>query len=212
MLDRFHIRGVLVRCSLLLIVIGCSDERDSSSSSQPATNGFSSLCYVCHGSSDNPAPPRDASGHTETSFTGVGAHQSHVMESDISAAFGCEACHTVPTTAAHATEKPTKVVFGSLAKTGDLSPVWNGTSCGNTYCHGSSLSGGTLKTPTWITVDGTQAACGTCHGFPPESHLSFPGTWGNRCNECHSATIAGPDSQTITNKAKHINGVVDFDE
>ena len=25
--------------------------------------------------------------------------------------------------------------------------------------------------PTWNKVDGTQAACGTCHGLPPRGHM-----------------------------------------
>jgi predicted CxxxxCH...CXXCH cytochrome family protein len=65
------------------------------------------------------------------------------------------------------------------------------------------LPGGTNTTPRWTTVDGTQAACGTCHGLPPAApHVAIA-----QCDLCHGAVV-GP-GPSITTPALHINGIVE---
>jgi predicted CxxxxCH...CXXCH cytochrome family protein len=111
----------------------------------------------------------------------------------------CAECHTQPTTMNHA-NGTVGMVWGALSRTGGLSPTWSGTSCSNTYCHGSSLtaSGGTNKVPSW-TGGAAQAACGTCHGNPPPA----PHVQNTACGTCH----AGYTSTTV-NGAVHIDGVL----
>ena len=166
-------------------------------------------CFSCHGSgSNNNAPPQDTSGHTSTSFTGVGAHQRH-MTTMISANVSCVECHVVPSQIIdpghNDTALPAEITFGSLARTGNLSPVWNGTTCTNTYCHGQ-FAGGLGFDPTWTTVNGTQGACGTCHARPPNSgrhriddHDGLP------CASCHGSFY----SNNTVRIADHINGIKD---
>jgi predicted CxxxxCH...CXXCH cytochrome family protein len=89
------------------------------------------------------------------------------------------------------------VTFGAAAKRDSAIPVWNGTTCSNVYCHGGTLSGGTVAAPSW-TGPG-QVACGSCHGLPPTlSHTSSPD-----CAGCH-----GYDAGTF-DAALHLNGTVD---
>jgi predicted CxxxxCH...CXXCH cytochrome family protein len=164
-------------------------------------------CYSCHGSgSSNNAPPRDTSGNTATSFIGVGAHQKH-MTTTISANVTCVECHTVPnqiTSPGHNdTALPAEVVFGILATTGTANPVWNGSTCANTYCHGE-FTGGLGVNPTWTTVNGTQAACGTCHARPPQTGRHQLDEHENlSCSACHGANY----SSTTVRIADHINGL-----
>ena len=61
--------------------------------------------------------------------------------------------------------------------------------------------GGLNTTPDWTVVDGTQDACGTCHGLPPD----YPHVDRADCESCHPD--AGP-GQTITTAAQHIDGTV----
>lgn len=207
----------LALSAFAFLLFACAEPRKDNlvSSKNQLVGGYPTLCHTCHGSADGPAPPRDASGHTSTSFRGVGAHQTHVNESATSLGFSCETCHIVPTTIDHAIERPPILTFGSFAKLGGITPVWNGMTCQYSYCHGGGimpgeyiLTGGSNNEPNWTTVDGTQAACGTCHGIPPNSHFA---EWVDRCPTCHTHTTSDPaHPHFITNKAFHINGVLDF--
>ncbi len=49
-------------------------------------------CTLCHGSSDNMAPPRDTQGNTSETALGVGRHQFHVADKK----YTCLLCHAVP--------------------------------------------------------------------------------------------------------------------
>ncbi len=156
-------------------------------------------CKSCHGDATSAAPPQDTAGNTATTARTVGAHRSHLGPSTWHAEVPCATCHTVPTTVGdvgHIDLAPAEVLFTGVANAGAVTSSFNGTSCG-TYCHGQTLASGTNKTPSWTTVDGTQAACGTCHGNPP----ALPHPQNAQCATCHIDITAQPQ--------KHIDGVLD---
>jgi predicted CxxxxCH...CXXCH cytochrome family protein len=172
-------------------------------------------CNSCHGSAGSNAPPTDTVGNTATTFMGVGAHQKH-LGATISAPIACTQCHTVPDTIGAAGHKdtplPAELTFGALASSAGAVPSWNHTAatCA-TYCHGATLGGGgTNKAPKWTKVDGTQAACGTCHGVSPttarhpsvfEDHMWM----GKNCTHCHGGET-NTTGTAILNPAVHVNG------
>jgi len=82
--------------------------------------------------------------------------------------------------------------------------MWDGATCSGVYCHGAVLQpGGSNNHPTWTTVDGTQAACGTCHGLPPGgTHPSSS----SQCETCHGEVIAA--GHVFLRPELHIDGVV----
>ena len=166
-------------------------------------------CTDCHGSDLNPAPPKSVEGLTATTEVGVGAHQAHLADGPLRAAVACGECHVVPERAdapGHLGPLPAEVTFGALAKTGGLEPTWDrgSNTCSNVYCHGETVPGGTNTTPDWTVVDGTQAACGTCHGFPPPA----PHTDRTDCYVCHGETV-NQDGTIAWANGTHINGTVD---
>lgn len=169
-------------------------------------------CTACHGDAaaaagaGSPAPPRDLAGNTSTSFIGVGAHRTHVEKN-----VPCSECHLVPATLASTGHRDdgddrAEVRFGPLARADGTDAQFNGLTCA-TYCHGGSASirGGTLTTPTWTVAEGSegsQTACGTCHGLPPPA--PHPATPPTGCGGCHPFSGLLP-----LNPALHINGVVE---
>jgi predicted CxxxxCH...CXXCH cytochrome family protein len=168
-----------------------------------------SNCNVCHGNADNAAPPMDLDGSSDTTKVTVGAHQSHLkVPAGIFAPVSCTSCHTVP----GSTTDPThidgviEVAFHGNALAAGAVPSWDeGTAkCSGTYCHGATIGGGTLTTPKWTQVDGTQVACGTCHSVPPPA--PHPAT-DLDCMVCHAATM-GPN-ETVAHPENHVNGQVD---
>jgi predicted CxxxxCH...CXXCH cytochrome family protein len=167
----------------------------------------------CHGGLQGSAPPVSAHGATATADVGVGAHQTHVNPGPFRRAVACEECHIVPATvesAGHIDKDRADVVFGGLATAGGAKPTWNGVSCSATYCHGGTLSGGSNPSPQWTKVDGTQAACGTCHGLPPPTASGHPPVTGSipaACAACHPGTVR-PDGTLDLPGGQHIDGVV----
>jgi len=166
-------------------------------------------CNGCHGNDLNAAPPRDTSGGMDTSLTGVGAHQSHMRLADWRAAVLCEDCHTVPTSfldVGHLdTALPAELTFGVRASLDGATPDWNGTSCQSTYCHGATLdASGSNTTPTWINVEAGEAACGTCHGAPPQTG-GHPQR--SDCGTCHPTMDA---AGAFTAPARHMDGTLDL--
>jgi predicted CxxxxCH...CXXCH cytochrome family protein len=166
-------------------------------------------CNACHGSKDNPAPPRDVAGRTDPSFIGVGAHQTHVREGSVARAFDCSECHVAPKSVndlGHIdTDLPAEVAFGPLAKTGGAAPAWEHASatCQNTYCHGT-FKGGSPAAPVWTKVGKGEAACGTCHALPPAS----PHPQVKLCSLCHNGIAT--DDPKIIGRNLHLNGKVDL--
>jgi predicted CxxxxCH...CXXCH cytochrome family protein len=162
----------------------------------------------CHGGTENLAPPLDTMGHDDPTTKAVGAHQTHMSGGMGSAPVACDSCHVVPASVDEPGHRdhplPAYVRFHGVSLTSNASPVWdeNAATCANTYCHGKGLTGGSNTTPTWTKVDGTQAACGTCHGMPPAA----PHVQNARCELCHAPT-AGPN-KTIANPATHVDGIL----
>jgi len=162
-------------------------------------------CSTCHGNADNPAPPLDTHGDDATTLVTVGAHQSHVTgQAGLSSRLHCTDCHVQPAAVSdpdHLGPPPAEIEFGALASAAGAQPGWDrgSATCSSTYCHGATLPGGSVPTPIWTIVDGSQEACGACHGVPPPApHVQL-----TSCGVCHSATAVG---STIAHPEKHING------
>lgn len=201
--------------SLLCMVLfwGCKDFKRDESSSNNYNQSPILGCTDCHGNEEtgNPAPPRDTQGRTSTSEVTVGAHQSHLGPSDWRSGISCEECHRVPTAVndpGHIDGGPAELTWGSLATSGDASPVWDrvAATCDGVYCHGGTLGpGGSNTSPSWTQVDGSQAACGTCHGLPPAP----PHPQGTACADCHGEVVDA--SGNFVNPDLHINGRVEVE-
>jgi predicted CxxxxCH...CXXCH cytochrome family protein len=175
---------------------------------------FDSGCTACHGR-DNPAPPRGLQGETTTSASGVGAHQAHLAGSSRARAVTCEECHLVPERVlepGHVDSfAPVEVTFSGAATAFGASPSFTGGKCSNTACHGGSFpvrghdSGGTLTTPAWTVVDGSQATCGSCHGLPPPRPHPYHS---EDCGRCHENVSL--DGKTFLRPELHVDGIVTF--
>ena len=166
-------------------------------------------CSSCHGNSANAAPPVSIEGATSTSARGVGAHQSHLVDGNIHKALACSECHVVPDTVeadGHIDPLPAELTFGDLATTNGVEPAWDPEAlrCSNVYCHGATVKGGRHKEPLWTVVDGSQASCDSCHGFPPPD----PHPRSTDCAQCHSGTVTELGTVDVAS-GLHINGTVD---
>jgi predicted CxxxxCH...CXXCH cytochrome family protein len=173
-------------------------------------------CTMCHGGTDNAtgAPPATTWGHADDPVR-AGAHTSHVTASTLAPAFDCGVCHVKPVDAlasGHIDGDTASVAFAGLATTTGVAPSWDraAATCASTYCHGATLSGGTNTQPSWTTVDGSQAACGTCHGIPPS--VLHPAVTGgpSACNPCHPATVDASGAVIPPSAGgKHLDGLVE---
>jgi predicted CxxxxCH...CXXCH cytochrome family protein len=178
-------------------------------------------CGVCHGSAANPAPPKDLKGHTQTTYPGVGAHQSHLASSTWHLPVSCDQCHPMPKIPSYDPAVPTHmsgaadIVWGPVAKQGAYDT--SARRCSGTYCHGGTMlpdtpGASTTRAPDWIKVDGTQAKCGqACHSLPPGGYHS-PST---SCPTCHGPVISQfdplkPDAAVWANAALHVDGKIDL--
>lgn len=172
-------------------------------------------CDACH-STATTSPFNSMAGATSPSDSKVGAHVKHLSAFAQTAAHSdnivCTECHVVPVSAAvSGTHRngSNDIVFGLLAKTGSLMPTYTAATgvCANTYCHGTTLTGGTNKSPVWNQSDYLNAAgCGTCHGFPPAT-TTHSGVTPALCITCHSHVNA--TGTGFTDQRKHVNGVID---
>jgi predicted CxxxxCH...CXXCH cytochrome family protein len=77
------------------------------------------------------------------------------------------------------------------------SPIWNGTACSNTYCHGAFKNGATAAM-TWATD--VALTCASCHGSPPGG--THPAN--SNCGGCHAGYTS-----TSVNKVTHLNGALE---
>jgi hypothetical protein len=188
-------------------------------------------CNTCHGSYQNPdriAPPKSVAGDTSTTVPGVGAHTVHSYENALSINYSCAQCHPFQTSSdenfvfAHADGTPAEMQFGDIAEMMSTNPSYSfeENTCQNSYCHGNfefkredaasnaqfayedSVIVGNNFSPVWNQVDGSQAACGTCHGLPPTGHSGDYDKTG--CANCHNSVVDGEGN--IIDKMKHING------
>ncbi len=198
-------RIVVAACGLVgSFFLGCEKDR-LADGLPPEIN-----CSTCHGSPENPAPPVSLSGSKDTTDPGVGAHKSHVREGAISRKIECTECHLVPESVdadGHVDDAlPAEITWGELATTEGLDPVWDRENerCSSTYCHGASLSGGSNTEPKWTVVDGTQKACGTCHGNPPP----YPHPDRRYCHTCHGETVTANGTIDVAG-GHHLDGELD---
>ena len=77
-----------------------------------------------------------------------------------------------------------------------------------TYCHGSSLNGGSILAPRWSITDGTQAACGACHGVPPVGGgHPFVSSALTGCAVCHPDTMNANGTLNVAG-GRHVDGVI----
>jgi len=193
---------MLLVSTLIPILSACSDESP--------VKCTEANCSRCHGSDGDPAPPPDTAGRQGTDSITVGAHASHLEPSDWHAPISCTECHVVPACLddpGHIdTDAPAEITWGSLATSRGASPSFDRSAgtCSGVYCHGSTLTGGTLEGPTWTVVDSTQDACGTCHGLPPDP--PHPST--SACSTCHASVIDA--SMSFIDPSLHVNGSPDF--
>ena len=166
---------------------------------------LANACNACHGTRPDGAPPPDLDGNVDTAIAGVGSHDRHLLAGDTHGAVACNECHVVPDSAdapGHMdSERPAEITFGDLASSSGASPAYDfeDKTCGNTYCHGSTL-------PVWTEPRSSADACGTCHGLPPAA----PHPAQDDCSSCHGSVIAADG--TINNPDLHINGEVDVGE
>ncbi|NOG46076.1 MAG: cytochrome c3 family protein [Calditrichaeota bacterium] len=200
----------------------CHTQNDNPLASGPEA------CNTCHGSINNPAPPKDLAKNELTSFIGVGAHQAHFDTTFTTAFIGdCKLCHSEPEILNHPGHIDDNTQFAEMvfdqfvSDSGNVNPTWDHESatCSNVYCHGAFTFEKANSTNSWIyigddisgknpnmvwnDVGSGQADCGTCHGLPPAGHLQ-----NTACEACHNS-VAGP-GLTIINKSLHINGKIDL--
>ncbi len=187
------------------------DQTDGDTGDTPVSDIDSTelTCWVCHGSKNNPAPPRALNGASDTLSPSVGAHQAHLKSQDRPwhRQVLCDDCHLVPSHYADEghidSALPAELTWSATALADGASPEFNGRQCSNTYCHGATLQpGGLNTTPQWTQVDGSQVFCGTCHGLPPRG--THPQE--TQCSYCHSPVV--DESLSFINPELHINGVV----
>ena len=190
---------------------GCVGQIDSPATNQdvrpPNADPQAGCAIACHGADTNGAPPKAIAGSTDTTATGVGAHQAHLVASPAwHLKVECADCHVVPAevgSPGHIDgDNKAEVIFS--ARAGATGSSWNGTTC-TSGCHGKAAWGGSNPTPTWTRVDGTQSTCGSCHGLPPPA--PHPTVVGTNCAPCHPTMEE--NTLTFRDPSSHINGVVD---
>lgn len=188
-------------------------------------------CNTCHGEFGGTriSPPQALDDGIETTNKGVGAHVNHAYENEIAQNIGCYECHPAETGSsenyvyAHVGQPPADIQFGAFSnKVGSAEYDFTNNTCSNTYCHGNfvflkdsagsnswaytdSVIVGENFSPVWNKVDGTQAACGTCHMLPPKGHMNA----GNdpaatSCSSCHVGVVDA--NGKIIDTQKHLNG------
>lgn len=199
---------------------------------------FSGACTACHGYPPTTATPGGPTGlalpATGATSTNPGAHETHAKKHFMA----CLTCHTgytakpMPSNSIdigfsingtnfpgfagsvtggtfNATSLNSSYVWSSA--TGTTLTTGNGAISCSVYCHGTTLSGGTVAAPTWTTTDGSQKACGACHGV---TDATAPATGGHQrhagngagalalpCASCHGAH----------DNNDHVNGSVNWD-
>jgi predicted CxxxxCH...CXXCH cytochrome family protein len=184
----------------LVALGGCGEAK-------PAAAALGPSCAGCHSGTGEAPPFRDPTGSTDPAQVTVGAHDAHLHpelpfgEPEISSPISCSECHTVPRTVTdpgHLEDAPTDLQFGPLARTGGAEPVYQDQGCSASYCHGNFPGGNRTNVLRWVGGPANQAACGTCHGLPPQSgrhpeHVAAV----VGCTTCHGDV--GPGT--------HLNGV-----
>ena len=202
--------STLASSAVLLALAACADPRPAQEG-----GGAAMLCVHCHGGVDNQtgAPPKDVKGQVATTSRGVGAHTAHVQAGPVADAFGCVQCHpdVDELTSPQHLNGQVNLAWGPLASASGATPSFSATTstCSSVYCHGATLTGGTNTQPSWTTVNGSQAACGTCHGLPPTAHPALAaGSTTATCFACHPGTVTTAGVIDVAG-GKHVNGLPD---
>ena len=164
-------------------------------------------CAGCHGSAESPAPPRDLQGNLLTSAIGVGAHRRHLAGSArLRPPLACAECHAVPGEVGDPghidSAAPAEVALvegGSWDREAATCATW---------CHGEAE-------PVWTRVGQGEAACGTCHGVPPDDGVHATDLELGDCAGCHPATVNASGTILVTGPAgsetsQHMDGDVDL--
>jgi len=195
-----------------------------------AAGSFSGSCGQCHGmppTSATPGPGGLATPATNALSGAAGAHSAHVVTG---LKMECNTCHdgyadrTMPNSTidlgfsingvnvpgftnvpAGGIYNNTNTLANGYVFTGSVGTGANQT-CANIYCHGSTLTGGSKTSPSWVGGNG-EVGCGSCHGAsaanPPTagSHARHAGNAAGQlqipCASCHGAT-----------DVNHVNGNV----
>ncbi|HEX9049218.1 MAG TPA: hypothetical protein VF841_01675, partial [Anaeromyxobacter sp.] len=195
----------------------CHDTIDASG----APVRWATNCTMCHGGTNDQtgAPPKTIWGYASDAIR-TGAHASHLAGSAIAAPFDCAVCHTKPADAlaqghidnVAATDVPmATVALTGIAAIGVPNAAWDraGATCA-TYCHGATLTGGSNTSPVWTTLDGSQAACGTCHGVPPPAPHPTVASDLTLCAPCHSQTVSTAGAIIPASAGgKHLDGIIE---
>lgn len=208
------INGTL-RCS------NCHGERLDGGSSGRSCNschsGWQTRCSFCHGDDDtNFAPPPSLFGETETSQPEVGAHQEHVVASEIHGAYDCSVCHVKPTSALDGGhidgDARAEVNFGVFSGATNASYNRENFRCSAVYCHSSGRT-----VPKYVTVGWTTTldnGCNGCHGDDNEArdlsgrHEDHADK-GIECARCHSLSV--DTANRILDPAAHVDGEANVD-
>ncbi len=200
MLMRFPVFSIVLSLAVGLLSAACLDvPNDSDHQDQDAGEG----CLACHHTGDDYGTCTDCHGaHGDSQ-----AHEKHLWAELWGQPVACEDCHQVPLSLFEGDHfnSTVDVVFaeGSLARTGDLEPEWDGMRCTNVYCHGAGLTGGSYTEPAWQGEKDEGILCGDCHGIPPLA----PHTDETGCSSCHATAYT--DAGTLDFDI-HLNGVVEF--
>ncbi len=175
-------------------------------------------CDNCHGYLGDD-PFKDVVGNTSWDILTVGMHTSHYTAThSLTSNVSCASCHVVPDSVwapGHIDETPyAEIPFGTPTTADSTFTLdWNrqNATCTDTYCHGSfDFNGVTGNDSPWTwTASPSGDLCGTCHGLPPDGHITI--SEGTNCGPCHSDVVDLDieDNYFITpdGLSKHIDGV-----
>ena len=170
----------------------------------------------------------------------VGAHQRHLLTNVVSAPVKCGECHVTLAgasdaiamrSASHWNMTTATITFGSLAKSNShtsaaVAKPAGIAQCNNVYCHTGKYDSGS-GAPFWnmtgfVKETGTTVGqCVKCHAMPPTGYAGHPATLSNlssmsniynRCGSCHTnlSSSASTVSNVFTDKAKHVNGTIEY--
>lgn len=173
-------------------------------------------CTLCHGD--------DQAG----TLIATGSHNQHLnANSKFGITIDCDRCHQ---------DNGTDTAHFMTAGVPDAAVQFNGTvittqyqgeaaipntgygTCTTNTCHNNGKGGAPVTAFTWGTAVATD--CQFCHDDPPvsgrhQTHLGatvnygpYGGVASTNCGDCHDAN----NNLTMTGKATHINGVINFDD
>ncbi|HET6146405.1 MAG TPA: CxxxxCH/CxxCH domain-containing protein [Polyangia bacterium] len=178
-------------------------------------------CLGCHAE----GPTACSTCHGDIGASGSHAH--HLGGGPLDKRYGCRECHVVPsvyTDVGHIfladgslDPAPAEVTFDPSA-TAALTPAGSSRqhppsydpaahTCSDVYCHGAGAGvsvdiAATHPQPSWNAPGTGQAACGSCHGLPPNHANS------SACVSCHPSVV--DKDQKIIAPDKHIDGHIDL--